>query len=104
MQDRLNALKQAVLEESKKVLLHAADKLRGNGSSIRNAMVANVRETMDWLRDLNIDNDDTLLSVVKNIERTIVEVGGDELRENDSKRYEAYSVARAAVADLGRAV
>lgn len=102
---RLGDLKTSVLEETKKVLKNAHNVLRkGNPQSIRNALVTNLRKQADWLRDLNIDQDQDVLKIVKLIEEDIVKHGADELRENDAVLNRAIRGARLAVRTAEQAV
>ena len=102
MEQRINELKCCVLDECAETMAHALQLLRKGGGSVRGALVANVRKTMGWLRDLNIDEDHRILDIVKKIEDAVVNPGATELRENELACARATAVVQRSLLNIRR--
>jgi hypothetical protein len=103
MSDRLKAMRSSVYEDAIKVLRNAREVLsKGSPNGIRNALVANIREQAEWLRDLNIEGDAEIMSIVRDLEQQIVNAGADEIRENRQQLDAAEAATARAIAVLGR--
>lgn len=105
MQGRIDELKQTVLEETEAVLRNVYRILdKDDPQAIRNALLVNVRKQTNWLKSLNIDDDEKIRSVITMIERGILKNSSDTLREEEVERATARRWCGRALVEVERLV
>lgn len=104
MQDRIDELKQTVLEETRAVLENTRKVLsKSDPQAIRNALTANCQKQVSWLRSLNIDKDPKVSTIVNEIEGGILKDTADTLRDDEAARGRALTCTVCALNMIGEA-
>lgn len=71
------------------VVSDLAGAMKDSKSTFRNSIVGNIKEMVALVRSMNIMGDEKLEAVCKEVEKTLVKLNADELREDKKKRKEA---------------